>query len=226
MCRAFLPKYCGDDRVIIWLDADAWVQDASALNILERGAQTSDFCAAVELDAQYTLSPPLRRLSNLQNWYDVNLDYQESVRLYQLPVINNGVFAMKGSSPVWEIWQGLFRIATSRTTELRRYISDQLTLNAAVYRNGVSASILPASYNWCVHLGAVGWSETKGAWRVLSLPHRAIKILHMSGMGNRYSEIRWPKLEGGSIGRTLLYRNGDYFLEHGLQDIRHLPGDA
>lgn len=219
VCRAFLPKYCGDDRTIIWLDADAWVQNPSYLDVLIRGSEIAHYCGVVELDAQYIISPPLRRLSNLQNWYDVNLGYEESVRLYQLPVINNGVFAMHGSSPCWKAWQGLFAKAVSRTSELRRYISDQLTLNSAVYRKGITSSILPASYNWCVHLGQVCWSGTHLDWRARALPNLEIGILHMSGIGNRYSEVRWPRMDGGSTVRTLLYRNGDYLSEYGLRGV-------
>jgi hypothetical protein len=38
LARAFLDRYLSDAELIAWIDADAWVQDPAALDILFRGA--------------------------------------------------------------------------------------------------------------------------------------------------------------------------------------------
>ncbi|MBE9558263.1 MAG: hypothetical protein IMF08_15505 [Proteobacteria bacterium] len=192
---AFLPKYFPGHGVYVWLDADAWLQNWSAVPLLIEGARRDGFAAITEVDRNYKrLSSGLRlrlhkytpllrgRVRKVRSWQQKYMDrlYPPSggqAHLLQ-PLINAGVFAVTADAPHWDAWVDSYRLARIRDY---RDLNDQTPLNHAVYTRDLPVHKLPAWCNWlCCHALPMVDMER----RLLvepSLPHHPIGILHIAG---------------------------------------------
>lgn len=54
--KSFLPRYFPGYRHYIWIDADAWIQSAEAIDLLIAGASTGAMAVVPELDRSYPSS--------------------------------------------------------------------------------------------------------------------------------------------------------------------------
>lgn len=216
---AFLPKYFPGHDVYIWIDADAWLQNWSAIPLLTEGARRDGFAAVTEVDRNYErLSSGLRlhlhkynpllrgRIRKVRSWQQQHMDklYPPSGGQAHLlkPLINAGVFAVTADAPHWGAWADSYRKAQIRDY---RDLIDQTALNHAVYTSGLPVHRLPAWCNWvCCH--ALPMVDVEHRLLVEpSLPHHPISILHMAAdTKDGVREMR--TINGGTAGSGLRRR--------------------
>ena len=106
LVRPCLRKYFPNFDIYLWIDADAWIQDWSSVELLVKGAAKRGLAIVHELDRNYNL--PYGK----QAWYwqFVYRDYQAvfgdevAQQLYSYPTINAGVFALHKTAQHWKIW--------------------------------------------------------------------------------------------------------------------------
>ena len=99
--RPFLPKHFPGHDLYIWIDADAWVQDWAAVELFFRAAATGSLAIVPELDRAYR--------NFFHAWeefhgvigegYAAAFDAAMAERLVRHPLLNNGVFALRGRCP-------------------------------------------------------------------------------------------------------------------------------
>jgi hypothetical protein len=208
--------------VYIWLDADCWVSDWSAIDLFIEGAMRGKLAICPSVDRSYSQVQFLKWL--LHRPYQVrSFLYKHARRAFVkrmaeemalLPELNTGAFALHRSAPHWGVWARLMETAALRA---RVYGIDQLTAAMMIYQEGLPAEFLPAWCNWlCARAMPIIDCES-GKLLEPYLPHHPIGIMHLAGLDPERSD---PQLmtslettDGGrkerSLRYTLPYQHGE-----------------
>ena len=201
--RAFLPNLI-DSEIIIWIDADTWVQDWKAIKMYEEAALKGSLGITPELHRNYR--------AHVKSYMTfVKLSYREYHRAFgkeiarkysRYPILNAGVFSMLRDSPYWKIWQDIIIKTLSRSIS---YI-DQITLNYAVYSNKISSvELLPAYCNWGCHQCLPAFDTNIKKFVEPSIPHDVIGIMHLTGVFKKYKQLKIMTTTGNSINIPIRY---------------------
>jgi len=180
LARPFLRRYFPGYETYVWIDADAWVQEWRAVELLIQGAERRRGLAIVpEIDradhVQYGRRPEAWK--RLRSWYAAAFGDDVAETLFSYPLLNAGVFALHRDAPHWQVWAECLGRAAQHTL-----ITDQLALNVAVYRHGLleHTELLPAWCNWTCHFALPRWDPAAERLVEPYLPHVPIGILHLT----------------------------------------------
>lgn len=198
LARPFLRDHFPGSDVYLWLDADAFVLDWTAVDLFVRGAQARGLAIVPEMDRgsrlHYGVLPAWWR--DVARWYDVAFGPVAAEELCSYPVLNAGVFALHRDAPHWAGW------ATALDQALRhggQMLTDQTALNYAIYKGGLfdRTELLPAWCSWNCNLGPPSWDAAADRLVEPYLPHMPIGILHGSGP-NKNEVVEVPCVSGGT----------------------------
>ena len=186
VCRPFLPNYFPGYDTYIWMDADTWVQDWRAVELLIAGVQKSDFAIVPQADRAYGKAMRLKWLGSLpfkaRSFYYSNAKVafggKTARALFPYPALNAGVFALSGDAPHWNAWQDLLIKALDKG---KVFTAEQLTLGMLVYLEGYAAELLPAYCNWLCETKPI-WDAERQIFVEPYLPHEPIGVVHLSGL--------------------------------------------
>ncbi len=201
--RPHLPRHVPDATAILWLDADCWVQDWSAIELLLAGAAATGFAIVPEFDRAYTpFYDGAPYAHHLYNWYKACFDESTARRFFAYPLLNCGVFAARRNAPHWALWARLLADSLRRTVH---FVSEQVALNLALRTGGLPFSQLPARCNW-ICFRATPFSSADG--RMLlepELPHAPLGILHLAGypLPRKQDPHTLSTPDGGTVTRPL-----------------------
>jgi hypothetical protein len=213
-CLPFLPDYFPGYDVYIWLDADCWVADWSAIDLFIEGAMRGKLAICPSVDRSYSPVYFIKWL--LHRPYQVrSFLYKHARRAYGksiaekmalLPELNTGAFALHRSAPHWEVWARLMEAAAPRA---RVYGIDQLTAAMMVYQEGLPVELLPAWCNWLCARALPIIDSASGKLMEPYLPHHPIGVMHLAGLNpERIDPHRMTSMEttdGGRKERSLRY---------------------
>ena len=212
--RPHLPRYFPGHDIYMWLDADAWVQDAGAVEIYLDAAARGLLAVTPEMDRSYSAfykrPRPYHRTQNFRA-YRWNYGWQAADRLARNPILNSGVFALAGDAPHWEIWQAALKKALCRPAPFRSrqslyaHVSEQTAMNYMVYADGAPATFLPATCNWFCGKGLPMWDTAAGRLVEPHAPHQTLGIVHLAGDGVQNRVFKMQTTAGGTIDSQLTY---------------------
>ena len=190
----FLAGYLPHADPIVWIDADAWVQDAGALSALIEAAEAADLAIAPEVHHCYpdavsrakvrVFTDPVMngRVRRISTWAQTQLARRYGRRIANetlfKPTFNAGVFAARRDSPVWSVRDRAYRTARIRRP---RDLSDQAPINYAIRAGEVRVNPLPATLNWICDLRLPLWDPVSQMLVTPSVPHERIGIVHVLG---------------------------------------------
>ncbi|MEP6485797.1 glycosyltransferase [Microcoleus vaginatus GB2-A3] len=204
LVRPCLQKYFPNFDIYLWIDADAWVQDWSSVELLVKGAAKRGLAIVHELDRNYNL--PYGK----QAWYwqFVYRDYQAvfgdevAQQLYSYPTINAGVFALHKTAPHWKIWAEYLEQGLQNSV----LMTDQVALNRLVYGTEMfdKTEILPARCNWSCNFGLPIWDKQKACFVEPYLPQEKIGILHLTGY--KHDRVKLTATDGDTVEISLRYQ--------------------
>jgi lipopolysaccharide biosynthesis glycosyltransferase len=203
LCRPFLQKYFPGYEVYLWLDADAWVQDWTAVDLFIRAARLRRGLAIVpEIDraSRYQFGLLQGQWDESEGWYAMSFGPEIGRKYKSFPRLNAGVFSLHRDAPHWKIW------ATAiGQSQQKAYMADQIALNLAVYDRGGfrQAELLPAWCNWTCHFGLPRWDTQRACLVEPYLPFTPIGILHLTV--NKAERFRISTTEGKGIDVRLRY---------------------
>ncbi|MEG4011663.1 MULTISPECIES: glycosyltransferase [unclassified Microcoleus] len=205
LARPFLRRYFPDFNIYLWIDADAWVQDWQAVELLVKGAVKRGLAVVPELDRGYYLA-----YGKLPwYWEFVYRDYQAAFgeevaqQLHSYPTINAGVFALQKDAPHWELWAEYLGEGLQRHVSL---MTDQIALNRLVYGTKMfdKTEMLPARCNWSCNFGLPVWDKQRACFVEPYLPQEAIGILHITG--HKHDLVKLATADGSQIEISLRYQ--------------------
>jgi len=213
VCRPFIPKIFPGYDLYIWLDCDTWLQTEEAVDLLIQGAQKNALAIAPQVDRNMQrtmrvswLGPFVKKVrsfyySNARRAFSGKIARELCAR----PLLNAGVFALRGDAPHWNAWQELITKALKRG---RVFTAEQLSLGVLIHLKGYKAEFLPFWCNWLCEI-VPHWSEKDQAFVEPSLPHHPISVLHLCG----FDEMRRDRsiteeiktIDGNTITKTLRF---------------------
>lgn len=200
--RCHLPNYFPNADPILWIDADAWLQDWRAIELFIHCTADGSLAIVPEIHCAYTRIYNLGVVHN-RDMYDSYVDSvgEDLARsLCERPLFNAGIFAAKRNSPAWAKWAKWVKIAMDGKVHT---FTDQNALNAAIYRDQLSIVPLPAWCNWICSQSRPFFDPQKKCFAEASPPHDPISILHITSKS--YAICNIGIIGGGSIKLPLNY---------------------
>ncbi len=185
LARPSLPKYFPNYEIYIWIDADAWVQDWLAIDLLIQGSRKRGLAIVPEVDrGNKLLYGPKDYLADLDQAYRYYFPELDVGLLHTYPLLNAGVFALCHAAKHWSFWD--FRL-TQALSKRPSILTDQLALNVAIYLDGLfeKTELLPAYCNWTCHYGLPKWDPKRNLFVEPYLPHTPISIIHLTSSSKK-----------------------------------------
>jgi hypothetical protein len=215
--RPSLNNLLSDTDIIVWLDADIWIQSPTYLADLVGFLRRYEFLVSPQLhpayghanfDARFRRS--VHRYGYLSGWNFDKLyeSYGRSVayKLAKRSVLNGGVFAGWTHSAFWDYWKAVYRRGAKARND---FGIDQLALNvtASIFEGPVG--LLPASYNWLCHFAPPAYDREQRRFVDPVLPHDCIHALHLASRSKDEEipiailggEVAWARLSRTEIVR-------------------------
>lgn len=211
--RPFIPSLFPNFETYIWLDADTWVQDWSAIALLIKGAEKSGLAVVPQVDRAYGKTMRISWFGPIpyrpRSFYYSNarkaFDYKTARLMFPYPTINAGVFAMQSNAPHWKRWQELIKKALKKGNI---FTAEQLTMGIMIYLEGMPAERLPAVCNWLCDTKPL-YDPAQKRFIEPYLPHQPLGILHLSGYDSMradkgvLTDIQWT--DGSTHAMSLRY---------------------
>jgi len=203
----FFPEYDS----YLWLDADIWVQDRTAIDDLFQAAESFDVCVIPEIDRNWISDTGIAS----KTWKNEKLAlyYGSGIagKLSEFPMINSGVLCAKKDSQIWNLWKSCLRLILENNEP--DFGVDQVALNYAIYTSQVSVGLFSILYNWVAHIGL---PMLNGNTLVEPMPpYNAVKLVHASD-NTKYLKQLLGRIEGGTDARYLTYED---FRTHDKKEI-------
>jgi hypothetical protein len=177
--RPFLNDHFPGYKTYIWIDADCWLQDWTTMEWLIDGAADGSLCIVPEMDRSYVHTYDHGAMNR---WFNKNIQAffgKETARqMWNFPLLNSGVFALLGNSPLWTKWRAALSEGLHKATD---FYAEQFGLNKVVYGENFPRKILPATCNWLVNRGQPLYDAENGLFVEPNPPYRPLGIVHLSG---------------------------------------------
>jgi hypothetical protein len=205
IARPFLRRYFPGYATYLWIDADAWVQEWSAIEMLLAAAAGGKLAICPELDRSYKRHykrPKLFGMTLQWRCYRTAYGLRVADRMGRNPMLNCGVFALRGDSPSWDRWIAAMTRALQRTNFV---FIEQIALNYAIFTGTIPATFLPASCNWLCGDAAPMWDEASRCLVEPNAPNAPLGILHLAGEGQKEKTFTLATTAGGNITTGLRY---------------------
>ena len=194
--RAFLPEYFPGFKKYLWIDADAWVNDWSAVELYFKGSDNQTLSISSSADRAY--GRVLRadwifsniafiRSQNYKHAKSSGFSNQISREVALKPHLNIGVFCLEDDAPHWLVWQKNLKQVLKKG---RIFGSEQIAMNITVYCDLMKVQILPTYCNWFL-IENIKFDESKNTYVEPYLPNHKIGIIHLAG--KKYDEYRFNK---------------------------------
>ena len=224
LARPLLPQLFPGHEVYIWIDADAWVQDWSAVAQYRDLARQHSFAIALEADPAYGREKVLQAHANSYNMFGPDA----LAMLEQLGPTNAGVFAGRADAPHWAAWHDTIREYMPRADrEDLFFLMDQTALSLVCRRPDLPSALLPSIFNWIAHFAPPMVTEDGTELLRPLPPHEKIGIVHQT-FDTKRALLALPRRSGGTLSRSIAYEapsqlpEGDY-VSPGLQVVRLDP---
>jgi lipopolysaccharide biosynthesis glycosyltransferase len=179
VARPFLPEYFPEYDVIIWLDADIWIQQCEAILDMTRLMTIYPCCAVPEIDRSYSKfnKYPNIWVSEYES-YKTCFDENISNLLLFRPQINTGMLVMRRIQPLWKLWQEFLAIGLKKETSCCTV--EQYAFNAAVYSHDIEIGRMPSTHNWLIGNAVPYYNYESNKIVEASPPFIPISILHLT----------------------------------------------
>lgn len=203
--RPFLPRHFPGYETYLWLDADAWLQDWRAVEIYAHAARGGKLAITPEIDRAYKRH---YKRPKLFGWTLAWKNYREAFgwcvadRLGRNPMVNCGVFALRGDAPHWQVWARIMAQVAQRT---RFFFVEQTALNYAIFAEHLPVDFLPAYCNWMPGDAAPAFDGARGLFVEPYSPHEVIGVMHLAGREQKSHVFRLNQLDGGTVETSLRY---------------------
>ena len=187
--RAFLPKYFPGYKKYLWIDADAWVNSWSAIELYLEGCENNKLSIATSADRAYGrvlraewVFGSFARVKSQNYKHAKSSGFSEKIarEVALKPHLNIGVFALEANASHWEVWQKNLRAALKSG---KIWGSEQISMNITIYHDGLNVEILPAYCNWTL-IEALKFDKEKNTLVEPYLPNHQIGIVHFAGKNN------------------------------------------
>jgi len=225
LSRPFLPKYFPCFDIIVYLDADTWVQIPSSIDDLIEAANGVDAVVAPEIHVAFPhLYSPVSLIRNMHRAAYTEAFGSEPPPPADGAVLNSGVVVARRESALWPAWQqALAKQVRNRVNVSSmdakapltlksdtNHFLEQNALNYAFYKKQFGIRPVSPLYNWVCTLGMPFFDPQTGLLTEPVAPFSPIRIVHLTQAGRTTTMLKDRK--GGCHEKRL--RWGDFSLNH------------
>jgi lipopolysaccharide biosynthesis glycosyltransferase len=189
LARPHLQEYFPGHEIYVWLDADTWLADSRALELLIGGAEEEGLALVPEVHAAYRwLYAPAdwAPRANVRKCYAAGWGAAPTTAISAMPVLNTGVLGVRKGYSAWEKWTRRLAAAMGKTNHP---LVEQCALNMAVYADQVKFCMLPAWCNWIWHQAQPRYNAERKRFEEPIRPYAPISISH--GGDFKFSEMKF-----------------------------------
>ena len=186
--RPFMKDYFPGYDKYIWMDADTEVLSNDGIKNIIDACGDKDLAIAPEINESYVFKSSkfgikkiFKSYYKISGWSFKNYRKYFSDRigedLFFKPLFNNGIFCLKSTSKIWDLWKTEYQGALNKAKTSYGIKTDQLSLNKIIYENFEKISILDSTNNWLVSRSEK-IKRINNDFFTPSFPNRKINILH------------------------------------------------
>jgi hypothetical protein len=217
VCRPHLPEYFTGYDMIVWMDADTWVQSWEPVEMFMAAARNGKMALTSQADRAYPRQVRIKWLGpipyKLRGFYFSNakeaFGFKKAKELYPYNVLLAGMFALRTDAPHWKRWQELMKSATVKG---KIFTAEQLSLGILGYLEKYPIDILPAWTHWLCQFKPL-WDEQRQVFVEPYMPYNPIGVLHMSGWDemrlDRSLTTDFKTLDDGTVQKSYRYPHFD-----------------
>jgi hypothetical protein len=202
--QPFLPAYVRQGEILFWIDADAWVQDMSVIDVYLSEAVKGRLAITLEIDRCYPA--PYWRLKSHGLDFIRTFGFEDGWPLAKGNTANVGVLALNRDAPHWKLWQEATQRAFSKFPHQR---SQQMAMQHVIYNLKAPTSFLPAYCNWQTWESTPMWDATSGMLVEPQPPYRPIGVIH-NAQEDKNAVFEVHTTEGPVISATMRHEDWNH----------------
>lgn len=216
--RPFLPDIFQDHGVYLWIDSDAWVQDASCLHGMVEAAVGHDAIALVVEQFGRALNllsegpdgqPRTAVISEASIRANIARCYAacfgaETTKYADGPITNSGVFAVAAGSSVWRAWRKY--LARGLGGGVKHTLVEQQSLNLACLEGEIDYIPMPTGCNWNLTTMQPAWNAAIASLVDPGQPDLPIGVIHCTDV-KQCTRFPVHDLDGSVLDMPLRYRD-------------------
>ncbi len=177
LIAATLKKPLQKKDVIVWIDADTWLQTPKSLFTWISVAQENYVGIVAEIYMtklfQGEMQPSAIWGQKLYTTY-----YPNSGLLATLPILNAGIFSAAVGNTFWEHFKSALLFAWLKESTFQ-FGMDQIACNYAIYANQCPFVPLPMTYNWLVPYCVPAIDQTTRLLHSSQPPYDVLHVIHL-----------------------------------------------
>ncbi|QJE73507.1 glycosyl transferase [Aerophototrophica crusticola] len=184
IAKLFLDRHFPGYGSIVWIDADAWIQDWAAIDLFLRAAEKGKFASVAqtgrfrptEVTVKWLFRDVVRVRSILYK-AAAKARLPQAIRqsLALRPTLNGGAFALRTDAPHWDAFR---RWHAQVVRHCRLFSSVQLAMALGIFVDEMPVELLP---EWCNYLGPWRYDAQRDCLVEYYLPNRPVGVVHMAG---------------------------------------------
>jgi len=214
LAKANLDRIFPNAEYLFWVDADAWFQNTTALDIVRvviKKNKLAIVSQASRLQSRHMsvkkIFGPLYLLKNIlyKNASKAKLPRKIINQLICRPTLNAGIFAIAKNAPHWDrlrYWQQIL----IKDNRISLFTTTQLALGIISYHEELGYEALPEI---CNYMGPYRWSTDLNLFVDYYAPYEVVSIIHMVAQDemrdNRKHRIKIIDERDKIIERSLRY---------------------
>ena len=193
IAKLYLDQLIPNTEIIIWVDADAWIQNFEFINLYNLVARKNKLAIvsqASRLQPQHIqyrkwFFHQLVELRNIlyKNARRSGLKISEIKSLQARPTLNAGSYALHIDAPHWKqfrFWQNEI------LKKGRLFTSDQLAMGLTIYHDNFSYEALP---DICNYMGPWRYSNEDNVFVDYYAPYNPVSVMHLAGQDLHRSDL-------------------------------------
>lgn len=214
IAKMHLDKILPDKQIIIWIDADAWLQTFESIDLFSMVAKKNKLAIvsqATRLEGKNIQFKKIftHRFVELRNILYKNarragLTTDLIEKMQGRPTLNAGAYSLHVKAPHWKrlrYWQNEI------LKKGRLFTSDQLAIGLTIYHDELTYEALP---DICNYINPWRYDEDKNLFVDYFAPYTPISIVHLAGQDENRNdhlyEVKMLNQNDQIIKKTLRYR--------------------
>ena len=214
IAKLYLDQLISNTEIIIWVDADTWIQNFEFINLYDLVARKKKLAIvsqASRLQPQHIqyrkwFFHHLVELRNIlyKNARRSGLKISEIKSLQARPTLNAGSYALHIDAPHWKqfrFWQNEI------LKKGRLFTSDQLAMGLTIYHDNFSYEALP---DICNYMGPWRYSSEDNVFVDYYAPYNPVSVMHLAGQDLNRSDLNHKvdilDLDDKKIQKSLRYK--------------------
>lgn len=190
MYKCLLPDILPGYQTYIWIDADIWFQDVTAIADFVSRDERQEISIVPQDHPSYLHHE--KALLWRRSRYRAMFGPELAEIMIQKPVLNSGFWAIDSDSDLWDRWRRV--LADKISTCPPKRVSDQAALNYLVWIEGVTYKPLSPLNNWMSHLAVPKWHPRRQYLGTPDEKKEVIRAIHLTSVMKDFElSVRLPR---------------------------------